>query len=110
MTQYFLRVSRYGKVVWLTVDESVDGVILPVLDYIEWPTQKKPWQTLLTKLEQEHPWIPPGVVYTLVLEARAIFQYLMVSPLSSVAKVKQLEETFPNSQFRGNWVAPATKN
>lgn len=106
MTQYFLKVSRYKKVVWLTVDESIDGTVMPVLDYIEWPTQKKPWQSLLTKLEQECPWIPPETVASLISEARAILLYLMLNPLSSVSKVKELEESFPNTKFRGNWVTP----
>lgn len=101
--QYVLRVSRYRQVVWLTVDECIDGIVMPVLDYIEWPTQKKPWQKLWKKLEQDQPCIAADVVYSLVLEARAIFEYLRSNPLVSAGKVKKLKETFPKTEFRGNW-------
>ena len=103
MTQYFLRLTRYGKVIWLTVDQQIDEASIPVLDFIEWPTKKKPWQTLLLKL-QERPWIPSAAIYELVIEARNIFLYLVKNPICSLDKVQQLKEKFPRSEFRGYWV------
>ena len=103
MSKFVLRLTRYNKVIWLTLDQNMSGASSPVLDFIEWPG-KSPWKTLFFKLE-ERAWIPRSDVFELVFETKKVFDYLRSHPLSSTNHVKQLEQKFPKVRFQGKWVS-----